>query len=132
MNKTQKITGNKTRTVLKYAAWVLIVFLLISTVKNVNKAIGVRKQVQNERTRVAKMEEENKKLQSQIALAQGQDYIDRQIRNKLGLSKEGETVVILPEESVVISLAPPEGVDTETLPDPNWKKWKNLFFEQNN
>lgn len=127
MKKTTKPVGNF-KTILKYSTWILIVILLVSTVKNISKAVGVRKQVQNERERVKKMEDDNIKLQTQIAQAQGQDYIDKQIRDKLGLTKEGETVVILPDENVVISLAPPATVDTETLPDPNWKKWQKLFF----
>lgn len=131
MKKTGKPVGN-IRKIFKYSSWILIVILLASTVKNISKAVGVRKQVQNERERVQKMEDDNTKLQTQIAQVQGQDYIDKQIRDKLGLTKEGETVVILPDENVVISLAPPATTDVETLPDPNWKKWKNLFFEQNN
>ena len=118
----------KFKHLLGYATWILVVLLLISTVKNVSRVLNIRKQVEEERMRVEKMQADNTALQAQIAEAQGSDYIDKQIRNKLGLTKEGEVVVVLPEESVVRSLAPPETVDEEVLPDPNWRKWLKLFI----
>ncbi len=118
----------KLKKFLGYATLGLVALLLISTVKNVNRVINIRKQVEVERERVEKMQAENVKLQAQIAEAQGSDFIDKQIRNKLGLTKEGETIVILPDESILKSLAPALVIDEETLPDPNWLKWKKLFF----
>jgi cell division protein FtsB len=128
MEKKLESIKLKFKSLLSYAIWILVIMLLVSTVKNINRVIGIRKQVEVEKQKVEKMQADNAAIQTQIAQAQGQDYIDKQIRDKLGLTKDGEAVVVLPEESVVRSLAPPETIDTETLPDPNWKKWKKLFF----
>jgi len=118
----------KFKSVLEYAIWFLVVLLLISTVRNIGRVISIRKQVEVERQKVEKMQADNAKLQTQIAEAQGQDFIEKQIRNKLGLTKEGEAMVVLPDESIVRSLAPSLTSEEETLPDPNWKKWQKLFF----
>ncbi len=127
-NKKLGLLEVKFKSVLGYTIWFLIVLLLISTVRNIGRVINIRKQVEVERQKVEKMQADNVKLQVQIAEAQGQDFIEKQIRNKLGLTKEGEAMVVLPDESIVRSLAPSLTSEEETLPDPNWKKWEKLFF----
>lgn len=126
----KKIEALKARfkKVLGYATWILAALLIISTIKNVNKVLSIRKQVEVERQKVEKMQADNAKLQAQIIEAEGSDFIDKQMHDKLGLAKGGETVVILPEDSIVRSLAPIKTPDEDILPDPNWMKWKKLFF----
>jgi len=127
-DKKTELLKLKFKSLLGYAAWVLVVILLVSTVKNINRVLSIRKQVEEEKQRVEKMQSDNAKLQVQIMEAQGSEFIEKQIRDKLGLTKTGEVVVILPDESIVKRLAPPVTLDDETLPDPNWLKWKKLFF----
>lgn len=128
VDKKTELFKLKFKTLLGYAAWIFVVILLVSTIKNINRVISIRKQVNEEKQRVEKMQADNAKLQAQIMEAQGSEFIEKQIRDKLGLTKAGEVVVVLPDESVVRSLAPPITVNEETLPDPNWLKWKKLFF----
>ena len=127
-NKNPGLLEVKFKSVLGYAIWFLAALISISTVRNIGRVVSIRKQVEAERQKVEKMQADNAKLQTQIAEAQGQDFIEKQIRNKLGLTKEGEAMVVLPDESIVRSLAPSLTSEEETLPDPNWKKWEKLFF----
>lgn len=127
-DKKLELLKLKFKRLLGYATWFLVAALLVSTVKNVNRVIGIREQVREEQERVEKMQADNAKLQTQIAEAQGSDFIEKQIRDKLGLSKEGEAIVVLPDESIVRSFAPTITTSEETLPDPNWKKWLKLFM----
>ncbi|MGA3291570.1 MAG: septum formation initiator family protein [Candidatus Microgenomates bacterium] len=118
----------KGKKILGYAIWVLVAILLLSTVRNIQKVIAIRAEVEKERQKVSKMEADNAALQAQIAQTQGSEYIEKQIRDKLGLVKRGEAIVILPDDDTLRKLAPPEPTEEETLPDPNWKKWEKLFF----
>jgi len=127
-DKKLEALKHKFKKVLGYATWALVVLLTLSTIKNVNRVISIRKQVEVERQKVEKMQADNAKLQAQIAEAQGSDFIDKQIHDKLGLTKAGEAIVVLPDESIVRSLAPAPSVDEEILADPNWMKWKKMFF----
>lgn len=127
-DKKLELLKLKFKSLLGYATWFLVAALLVSTVKNVNRVIGIREQVREEQERVEKMQADNAKLQVQIAEAQGSDFIEKQIRDKLGLSREGEAIVVLPDESIVRSFAPTTTTSEETLPDPNWKKWLKLFM----
>lgn len=111
-----------------YVIWGLVIVFLISTVRNINRVISINRQVEEEKQKIEKIEADNKKLAIQIAEAQSSEFIENQIRNKLGYARSGETVVIMPDESIVRSLAPPETTLQASLPDPNWVKWKKLFF----
>lgn len=68
--------------------------------------------------------EENKKLKDSLELAQKQDYIEKQARNKLFLVKEGEQEVLIPSDLIM-------GTNSATTIEdnrPNWQKWIDLFF----
>lgn len=129
MNK--KFTENikkGTNKLVGYGIWFLIVLLAISGIRSVANASRVKAQIKAEQDKVLKMRLENIELEKRIALTQGGDFIDREIRNKLGLVKNGEVVVVLPDVEILRQLAPPEVENKDTLPDPNWKKWGKLFF----
>ncbi len=126
--KRLELVKKKFGKLIGYTIWGLIVIFSISTVKNISRVVSIRKQVEEERVRVEKMEAENKALQTQINEAQGTEFIEKQMRDKLGLTKEGEAMVVLPDEEIVKSFAPPLSTIENSLPDPNWMKWKKLFL----
>ena len=111
-----------------YGIWLVILLLSLSVARNLAKVVSVRQEVASEKEKVAKMEKINKDLEKQIAGTQGVDFVEKQIRNKLGLVKSGEALVILPDEDIVKRLAPVVDDQNDVLPDPNWKKWEKLFF----
>ena len=128
IDKSTNLLKNKVERLLGYGIWALVIIFLFSTIKNIGRVSNIRKQVAYEKERVEKMRAENIKLEEQIAEANSSAYIEKQIRDKLGLAKNGEVVVILPDNEIVKSLAPLL-VDVEnSLPDSNWVKWKKLFF----
>ncbi len=43
------------------------------------------------------------------------------------MAKEGEIIIVLPDEEILGTLAPNLEEEEEALPDPNWKKWLKLF-----
>jgi cell division protein FtsB len=124
--KTEKLP-NWLKKTLSLGIWVLVALLLVSTVRNIQRVAGIRAQVEKERQKVEKMQADNRKLEEQIAQAEGSDFIEKQIRDKLGLVKPGEAIVVLPDTEILKKLAPQEVTQEDTLPDPNWKKWLKLF-----
>lgn len=55
-------------------------------------------------------------------------FTEQTARDKLGLAKPGETVIVLPDKEVLRKLAPQRQVEEDVLPDPNWRKWLKLFL----
>jgi cell division protein FtsB len=119
---------SKAKTLLGVATWVLVFLLLASTVRNIGRVGSINKAVQMEKDKVAKMKQENANLEAQIAQTQGSAFIEKQIRDKLGLARQGEAIVVLPDIEILRKLAPQIPVEENTLPDPNWKKWMKLFI----
>ena len=124
---SQHITGYF-RKVVGYGALLLVVLMLASIVRNVGKVVAIREEVAKERERLERLEKENEQLQKKITKTQSDEFIEKQIRDKLGLVKEGEIVVVLPDEEILRGFAPKIVVEQDSLPDPNWKRWLKLFL----
>lgn len=129
--KSKKLGENIKKKLYKvsgWAIWLLIVLLGLSVARNIEASARIRSEVAAEEARVAKMQEDNRRLEAQIAESQGGNFIEKQIRDKLGLVKSGEAIVVLPDEETLRKLAPEEPESTEILPDPNYRRWLKLFL----
>lgn len=70
---------------------------------------------------VRSQESENQKLKKRLAEVQSPEFIEKEAREKLGLGKEGETIVVLPsQESGARSQEPGAS-------GPNWRKWWKMY-----
>ena len=119
---------SKTIKLSKYLIYVLLILLAISVYKNISKIKQIYKRITEKEEDVRKLEESNKNLERKVEESSSPDYIEKQIRDKLGLAKEGEVVVVLPAPEVLRKYAPQVEREEENLPDPNWKKWLHLFY----
>jgi len=106
----------------------LILVLALSVFRSVSRSSQISTQIQIEKTKLAKIEADNQKLQDQLTLTQNPSFIEKEVRDKLGLGKAGEAIVVLPDAEILKKLAPKVQLEEDNLPDPNWKKWEKLFF----
>lgn len=67
---------------------------------------------------------ENQRLRQELAEVASQAYIEKAAREKLGLVKPGEMIVLVPK-SQNVPAAEPAKIEANL---PNWKKWWRLFF----
>jgi cell division protein FtsB len=116
----KKLTG--------YIIWFFIIFLSIGLFRNIGRMMKVKEDISAEKDKITKIQKENDKLQAELLESQKPEFIEKEIRDKLGLVKTGETVVVLPDEEILEKLAPQPQKDEESLPDPNWRRWLNLFL----
>lgn len=75
---------------------------------------------------VYKLEAQNRELKKKLIQAQSQEFIEQQARNKLGLGKSGETIVIIPEDKLKSVLGATQSAQVVRL--PNWLGWWRVFF----
>jgi cell division protein FtsB len=66
--------------------------------------------------------QENQRLKAALSYSQTQEFIEKQARDKLFMSKEDEQKVLILKDSEDSSKL------SEKNNDPNWRKWWNLFF----
>lgn len=119
---------SKLKTSYIYLAVFLGLLLLLSFVRNIAKISDAQKRIEKAEGRVEKLRKENEEMERRLAEVKGEEYIERQLRDNLGLAKEGEIVVVLPDEEILRKIAPSVPEEEDILPDPTWKKWLKLFF----
>ena len=111
-----------------YILLFLIVVLSLSLVRNISNIKRAESVITEKRLEVEKVRREKEELSERLEYTKSQEFLEKQLRDKLGLAKEGEFVVILPPPEVLRKFAP-KRVEEEILPpEPNWKKWVKLFI----
>lgn len=106
---------------------VVVIVILLIIIRNISMSIHSMINNQNflnglEQETFQK-KQESKFLTQQLEYVKKDSYVEQEARDKLGMVKNGETIVIIPSPSITpsqISIAP----DTQ----PNWLKWWKLFF----
>jgi len=111
-----------------YGLLFLALFLSFSLVRNVVSFTSAKRKLSQESEKITKLEKEVQILEEQVKSVKKEEFIEKEARDKLGLAKEGEIVVVLPEDTVLAQLAPKIPQADEFLPEPNWKKWLKLFL----
>jgi len=106
---------------------VLFMVLFTSLLRNLKRINEGKRLIQKSEAKLLAAKQENEKLWDQLEIIQSEEYVEKQLRNKLGLVKEGEIVIVLPEADIVKKLAPIVPEEEEIKPKPNWQKWIELF-----
>lgn len=109
------------------AAVIIFMILASSLIKSLKRIKEGNTVIEKTKVKLEKINEENKKLAEQLEVTQSEEFIEKQLRDKLGLAKEGEIIIILPEASIVKKLAPQIPEEEEVKPKPNWRKLLELF-----
>ncbi|MFC1710379.1 septum formation initiator family protein [Patescibacteria group bacterium] len=115
----------------KYLTYVLVILLVmfaLSLFRNVSRIKLTNQKITEKKEKVEKLIKENEEIAKKLETVDKAEFVEKKLRDDLGLAKEGEIVVILPSEEILRSLAPDYDEEEDTLPDPNWKKWINLFM----
>ena len=109
---------------------IIIGSLILSAflIKNIAGILSVRDRVENAQREVTRLQKEQDEIKKKLEVASSPAFIERVARDKLGLAKEGETVVVLPSEDFLKTLSPNFGTQEDELPKPNWRKWIEKFF----
>ena len=88
---------------------------------NVWKLYRAGDKVEIARKTLAEVQAEQEKLKKQLEYVQSDEFVEREAREKLGLGKPGETVVIVPTPELPPSAKASEGRQS------NWRKWWGLY-----
>ena len=109
------------------ASLLIFVILVSSLVKSVRRIQVGDTVIEKTKVKIGKAEEENKRLEEQLKIVQSEEYLEKQLRDKLGLAKEGEIILVLPEADIVRKLSPQIPEEEEVKPKTNFQKWLEMF-----
>ncbi|MEK7526259.1 MAG: septum formation initiator family protein, partial [Patescibacteria group bacterium] len=80
------------------AAVIVGILLSVTLVRNVLIIASANKKIQKTKNEILELEQKNEILKKQIEIAQTAEFKEKQARDKLGFVKEGEVVIVLPDE----------------------------------
>ncbi len=109
-------------------ALIILVILVIAynLINQIREATQSGERLSQAADVVYKLEIKNKKLKEELTAIQSLEYLEEIARNKLGLSKKGETIVVIPEDKLKMVLGASQSAQIKL---PNWLGWLKVFFK---
>lgn len=101
----------------------LVAYNLVTQIKD---AVKSGERLSKSADTVFTLETKNKALKKKLLEIQSPQFIEEEIRNKLGLAKKGETVVVIPEDKLKLVLGVSQSAQIRL---PNWLGWIKVFFK---
>lgn len=108
---------------VRVAVLVILLIIGIGIIRSVYSLSQKRGIVTQRQQVLSRLIAKNKQLQEELKEATSPAFVEQQARDKLGLVREGETVVIM-DKSQNSELRPQENLKEL----PSWKQWWRLFF----
>ena len=112
------------RNLLLFSAVLLSVILIVNSSRRLSSLRNTSKKVGEAAQQLEALKRENADLKRELEYKKSDQFKEQEIRDKLGMVKNGEVMVILPNKQ-----------DGNQLPEiskngllPNYIKWWNLFF----
>lgn len=108
-------------------ATIVAVFVVYNLLSQILDALKSGERLSTEADSLYKLEAKNKELKKKLARIKSLEFIEKEARNKLGLGKQGETVIIIPDEKIKEILQASNSAKEARL--PNWLGWWRVFFK---
>jgi len=111
--------------IINYLILAIGIGLIISLSRDIWRLLKVGDRIKEAQSKVEEQEERNRELRAQKEYYLSEEFVEKEARNKLNLSKEREKVVILPPNvRELVGQAEPQKPPMV----PNWRRWWNFFF----
>lgn len=116
---------------IKKIALVLIVIILLGLLyglgRQVYSSLNSGRRLESEVEDLTKLQKRNLELRNKLSAVGKLQFIEQQARDKLNLSREGETVVVIPESELQKVLGVKQAVQQRA--EPYWQGWLKLFWK---
>ncbi|OGE29639.1 hypothetical protein A2867_02135 [Candidatus Daviesbacteria bacterium RIFCSPHIGHO2_01_FULL_40_11] len=110
-----------------YGLIILVVLIIaFNLIKQIIEATKSGERLSLAADEVYQLEIKNKSLKKKLIRIQSPEFIEEEIRNKLGFAKKGETVVVIPDEKLKSVLGASSSAQIRL---PNWLGWLRVFFQ---
>ncbi len=107
-------------------AIILLVFVIVyNLLVQIFDALKSGERLSVAADKVYHLQVKNKELKEKLFQTELPEFIEQQARDKLGLGKNGETVVIIPEDKLKLIMGVSQSVEVRV---PNWLGWWKVFF----
>lgn len=106
----------------------LTIFVFLSFWNSFLNFKQAEKRVEEKKRYIEGLKKEKENLENKVREIKSEAYIEKRLRDDLSMAKEGEIIVVLPEDEVIRSLSTKKDSEVGGKLDlPNWRKWL-IFF----
>lgn len=102
---------------------VIGVYVMVRTGNNIIRLYKAGGRVKEAQVEIDRLQAEKRVMEKRLAESQTEDYVERIAREKLGLGKPGEVVVIIDEDQKENSKK-----QNEIEKIKNWQLWRKLYL----
>lgn len=99
------------------------VYLVVGLGRQVWSTIQSSRRIDQAPFQLEREKQRNQQLQKEISYLESDDFVEKEARDKLGMARRGETVVIVAKD--LAEQASSRLLEREAL--PNWYRWWQLF-----
>lgn len=114
------------RKIVIIASILLVLIIAYNLLKQIIDAVRSGDRLSSQAESVYKLEAKNRQLKKKLSDIQSPQFIEEEARNKLGMGKPGETVIIIPEETLKLMLESSSSAQPVRL--PNYIGWFRVFW----
>jgi cell division protein FtsB len=109
--------------IVRLSVIIVGVYLIITTLSGIVGLLRSGDKVTRRESELAELSKERRRLLIEHKKVQTRGYLEQIAYEKLGLSRPGEKVIIIPPELLASG-----NTVAKVKEVPNWKKWKDLLF----
>ncbi len=111
--------------IIYFIAIAAVLFLFYSLSQQVYQSLRAGNRLDSEVETLAALQKKNSELKKQLLEVDSLQFIEKEARDKLNLSRPGETIVVIPEANIQKVLDSWQEKKVEII--PNWQGWLRLF-----
>lgn len=104
-----------------------ILFAMFNLTRQISESLKSGERLDKSADELALIQERNRDLKKKLTQQQTIDYLEEQARDKLNVSRPGETSIIITPSEI------DQLIKSQTLPElpkpPHWQGWWKLFFD---
>lgn len=111
---------------IHYGVVFIEILLLISLSRGLYETLSSRERIDNLQTQKEQLLQEEGDLQRELSYVESDYYIESVARNKLHLTRPGETLVLVDPAAIPEILGLEETLEVDDR--ENWQKWMEILF----
>ena len=113
---------------IRYLIFAIALFLIVSMGRSTIGFLGKTGTIDEAQKKVEELEKEQALLLEVKEEVDSLEFVEKEARERLGLAKPGEVVLILPSDEVLAKLAPEIEDELKVEELPIYMRWLRLFF----
>lgn len=106
---------------------IIVLIFAYNIIGQIVGALKAEERFQNKLDFLQQLEIKNKELKARLDEVKTPEFIEREARDKLGLVKEGETLIVIPQKVIEQMLGFAQKTEEIKLPNP--LGWWRVFFK---